>query len=787
VTRSLPALLLSLTPFPLSAATPDFNRHIQPIFEARCIKCHGPDDQNGGLRYDQKTAALAQADSGHHAIVPGNPAQSHLLKRITSTHKDEQMPPKGPRLSPAEIQTLTDWIQSGAPWPQAQSAPSASSTHWSFQPLSHPPIPAVKDPSWPRNPIDHFIQAKRDATGLTAVPDAPPHVLTRRLAYTLTGLPPNPSPPSDLPATIDSLLASPAYGERWARHWLDWARYADTAGDNSDYPIPQARLYRDYVIAAFNADLPYDRFLTEQLAGDLLPAASQEQKNRQTIATGYLALARRFGSLVERYPWHLTIEDTLDNLGRTVMGLTLSCARCHDHKFDPVSTRDYYGLYGFFASTQYPFPGLELFKAQHHFVPLLPQKELRAKLKPSFQQETARLTAELAKRLAEDEAQAIENARREKDASLAEQRRLKEDLDRNLKRTRNVGEALAGHLKKQPLIPTAYAVQDAQPVNARIHLKGEPDRPGAEVPRKFPDILGGHTLPAEIAAKTSGRLQLAQWITDAQNPLTARVIVNRVWQRHFGKGLVASTSDFGLRGEPPTHPELLDWLASDFIRHGWSLKHLHRRILTSRTWQMASIDTPENLASDPGNTRYWKFNRQRLDAESLRDTLLLISNQLDATPQIQSFPFPPVKDWQYTQHHPFKDDYPNHKRSIYQLTKRLTASPYLQTFDGPDPNVCTATRGTSITSLQALHFLNDETLHNAASAIAGQLLKTPRPPEQHLTRLHHLLFTRTPTSEEQTLLLSHLHTLHQKTQNTKATWTALTRALLRTNEFLYLD
>ncbi len=788
----LPQLLLLGVATSLNAA-PDFNRDIQPIFEAHCLKCHGPDEQNGGLRYDRKSGALVQADSGQAALVPGDPERSGLLQRITSTHKTERMPPKGERLLPQQIALLRDWIAAGAPWPEepvAVAETQPSSTHWAFQPVAEPPIPEVRDKTWPLNPIDHFIQAKREAAGLTPVADAEPEVLVRRLAYALTGLPPEryglATSSVDLAAATETLLASPHYGERWARHWLDWVRYADTAGDNSDYPIPQARLYRDYVIESFNKDLPYDRFLTEQLAGDLLPAANQAEKNRQTVATGYIALSRRFGSLIERYPWHVTIEDTLDNLGRTVMGLTLSCARCHDHKFDPIRMRDYYGLYGIFASTRYPQPGLELFKAQHHLVPLVPEAEVAAKLAP-FAKETARLEVELDKLLAECEAMARDNAARERTDSLAEQRQRKEAFDRLLLRVRKAGEALAAHLKKRPVLPTAYAVSEGRPGNARIQLRGEPERPGAEVSRKFPDILGGQTLPPEIAAKTSGRLQLAQWITDPNNPLTARVIVNRVWQRHFGRGLVATTSDFGLRGESPSHPELLDWLASDFLRHGSSLKHLHRRILASRTWRMASVDSEDNLASDPNNTLYWKFNRQRLDAESLRDTLLLLGGRLDLAPPQEAFPFPPMKDWGFTQHHPFKADYPSDKRSIYQMTKRLTASPYLQTFDGADPNACTAVRDSSVTALQALHFLNDASVHDAAQGLVKQLLQTPRPDEAQLVVLHHRLFARDPDPEEQILLLRHLNTLKQQTADSAQAWASLTRSLLRTNEFLYLD
>jgi hypothetical protein len=783
--RWLPALVcLSAS----AADAPDFTWDVRPILEAHCIKCHGPEEQNGGLRYDVKAAAFAQADSGRTAIVAGKPEDSELLRRVTATHKDEQMPPKGERLSPAEVETLRRWIDAGAAWPENSTPVAAArptSQHWAFQPIQEPPLPAVKDPGWARNEIDLFIQARREAAGLTPAPDAEPHALLRRLSYDLTGLPPAPSDQAHLPDLIEKLLSSKAYGERWARHWMDWVRYADTAGDNSDFPIPQAYLYRNYLIDSLNADVPYDRFLTEQIAGDLLPANSQEQRNRQVIATGYLAMARRFGSLVERYPWHLTIEDTIDNLGRTVMGLTLSCARCHNHKFDPVSMRDYYGLYGIFASTRYPFPGIELFQTQRDFVPLIPEREAAEKLAP-FENETAKLSADLDRLLAECEAKALDNANRERTADIEAQRRMKDELDAMLMRARKAGEKLAEHLKKMPALPTAYAVQDATPMNARLQMKGEPERPGAEVPRKFLDILGGQTLPKE-AQHGSGRLELARWITDPKNPLTARVIVNRVWQRHFGKGLVPSTSDFGLRGEKPTHPELLDWLALDFMRHRWSLKHLHRRIVSSRTYQMACADTPDNLASDPGNTLYWKFNRQRLDAESLRDTLLTLSGLLDPTPQTQPYPIPPSKDWKYTQHHPFKDDYPSNKRSVYLMTKRLTAKPYLQTFDGADANVCTATRDSSVTTLQALYFVNDDFLHEQAHLFAKRLLKEQTNDLQRLDQAYRLSLARSPSPEERALMLQHLQTVRARSKDEATAWASLTRSLFRLNEFLYLD
>ncbi|WP_166442730.1 PSD1 and planctomycete cytochrome C domain-containing protein [Phragmitibacter flavus] len=787
----------------------DFTRDIQPIFNQHCVKCHGPDEQNGALRYDSKVAAFSQADSGHHAIVPGDPTKSQLLARISSTHPKDQMPPKGDRLSQTEINLLTRWIQSGASWPESADAITANAdsepgkNHWSFQPLIPTPPPAVKDPSWPRSPLDQFIQAKRESVNLTPVSDAAPAALIRRATYDLTGLPPTvdevtafvkacdplANPQTAYAALIDRLLNRPTYGERWGRHWMDWIRYADTAGDNSDFPIPQAYLYRNYLIDAFNQDLPYAQFITEQLAGDLLPAANQEERNRLTIATGYLAMARRFGSLVEGYPQHLTIEDTLDNLGRTMLGLTISCARCHDHKFDPISARDYYGLYGIFASTRYPFPGIELFQTQRDLIPLIPASDVDKTLAP-HQKKTDQLTRALEDLLAKSEQRAIANAALETQTTIDQQRKAQRELQSLYLQTRKAGENLAAHLKQLPPIPAAYAVREAKPVNARIQIKGEPERPGAEVPRKFPDILGGQQLPPALANTTSGRLQLAQWITHPDNPLTARVIVNRIWQRHFGTGLVPTPSDFGLRGTPPTHPELLDWLAQEFLNNGGSIKHLHRLIMTSRTYQLSSHDQDHesNLTRDPTNQLLWKFNRQRLDAESIRDTLLLVSGQLDPTPQTKPYPIPPSKNWKYTQHHPFKDDYPSNKRSLYQLTKRLTAQPYTQTFDGPDPNVCTTTRDQSVTSLQALFFVNNDFLHQQATHLASNLTSLKLSDSQRLHHTYLTLLARPPTNDETQLLLSHLETLLHKTDHDPtAAWSSLIRSLLRTNEFIYID
>jgi mono/diheme cytochrome c family protein len=797
----------------------DFARDIQPIFQRHCVDCHGIDEQNGGLNLDQLTTLFAEAHSGQVPVVPGQPEESELIRRVLSRSEDERMPPDGERLTIRDVQLLRSWIKQGAAKPSAPGSESpqaesadGSKSFWSFQPVRDVEPPEVREEEWAGHAIDRFLQAKRESMGLRPVQEAEPLVLLRRVTYDLSGLPPTPEEAADFSDAveqrgmekafaelIDELLNRPTYGQRWGRHWMDWVRYADTAGDNSDFPIPQAYLYRNYIIDAFNDDLPYDRFVVEQIAGDLLPAQTQELRNRQVIATGYLAMARRFGSLVERYPWHLTIEDTIDNIGRTMLGLTVSCARCHDHKFDPISMRDYYGLYGIFASTQYPFPGIELFQAQDDLVPLIPGDEAEALLKP-YQEKTDQLRGELERLLEECEQRALENTARESQVSLAEQRRMQDELDAMLLKARKAGEALAKHLKEVPDIPAAYAVREGTPHNARIQIKGEPFRPGAEVPRRFPTVLGGHLLAPETAEESSGRLQLAQWITDPANPLTARVIVNRIWQRHFGTGLVPSTSDFGLRGESPTHPELLDWLASEFVRQGWSIKKLHRIILTSQAYHLASNDSADNLNRDPTNRYYWKFSRQRLDAESIRDTLLYISGQLDLAPQTEPYPIPPEKEWTYTQHHPFKDDYPSNKRSVYLMTKRLTAKPYFQTFDGPDPNVCTSNRGQSVTALQALYFVNDEFVHEQAQRFAEILLEKGLSDEDGIRYAFSTTLTRSPSSAEMQLLTEHLAAVRDQfaddvAQHGQATgggvggreWTSLVRSLFRVNEFLYLD
>jgi hypothetical protein len=800
-----------------SAGEDFFERLVRPLLVTHCYECHSAQakELKGGLRLDFKGGWEKGGHSGP-ALVPGDPENSLLIKAIRHTEKDLRMPPVSDsrkQLPMEQILVLEQWVKMGAPDPRTEAAALASkpdgSKHWAFQSVSNPAVPKVKNKSWPRSPIDQFLLAKLEEKKLKPASDTDKRTLIRRATFDLIGLPPTPEEvaafvgdksPAAFEKVVERLLASPHYGERWGRHWMDLVRYADTAGDNSDYPVPQLYLYRNYIIDSFNRDKPYDQFLREQLAGDLLPAKDQAQRNDQTIATGYIASARRFGSVVDRYPQHLTIEDTLDNMGRAFMGLTLSCARCHDHKFEPLSVQDYYGLYGIFASTRYAFPGIELLKVQKDFVPLIPKAEYEAMMLPfqAKEKELQKIHDDLAEQRRKLEADNVKlDAAIKAATDEAERQKLSDDnaklhvkIDELRGSVRRAAEKIEAHKKTAPTVAMAYAVQDDKGANAKIQLRGEPDRLGAEVPRKFLDILGGHKLPAEQAS-ASGRRALADWIADAKNPLTARVMVNRIWQHHFGNGLVRTPNDFGLRGEQPTHPELLDWLAHRFVADGWSVKQMHRHIMLSRAYQMASMDDPKQLAADPDNNWLWKFNRRRLDAEAVRDTLLMLSGSLDLSPMTEPHPFPEVEKWTFTQHHPFKDVYPSNRRSIYLMQKRLTAMPYFQTFDGADANATTPARDTSVTTLQALYLMNDEFVHQQAGKFAERLLRDRADDSTRLELAFELVLGRAPTTEERVQSGQYLQTLADRLKDSngsaKEVWASYARVLLRLNEFLYID
>jgi mono/diheme cytochrome c family protein len=794
------------------AAVQFFESKVRPILAENCYKCHGPERQKGGLRLDSSAALREGANSGP-IIVVGKPKDSVLIRAVNHDGT-KKMPPKT-KLKPEEIAALTEWVEKGAPWPEVHSAhldiEKAKQTYWAFQPVKDTPCRGVKDTAWPQSPIDYFILAKLEEKGLRPAPPADKRTLIRRATFDLLGLPPAPEAiddflndqrPDAYERVIDRLLASPHYGERWGRHWLDLVRYADTAGDNSDFPVPQAYKYRNWVIQAFNRDKPYDQFLREQIAGDLMPAANDQDRYAKAIATGYLANARRFGgykdddAIYPRYPWHLTIEDTIDNLGRTVLGLTINCARCHDHKFDPITNEDYYALYGFFQSTRYPWPGIEDDKVPGDFVPLVGPEEV-AKAQNERQEKISTLDAEK-KRLEGDQAAADKTLQeavkgdKDKGATLvAEAKKRLEQLDKAVGAAKTELDVLT----KRPLpFEMAYAVAEGKKKvgNAHIQIKGNPERPGKEVPRHFPLVLGGQALSADV--RGSGRLQLAQWLTDPANPLTARVMVNRIWQHHFGKGIVATPSDFGTRGTPPTHPELLDFLTARFTAGGWSVKAMHRLIMLSRTYQLASRDDEANAKVDINNDYLWRFNRHRLDVESIRDTLLAVSGALDRS-MGGPHPFPDQTTWDFSEHKPFTAVYETQRRSVYLMTQRFQRHPLMALFDGPDTNASTATRITSTTPPQALFLMNSPFVHQQAKKLAERVL-ADRPDDAGRTeRVYQLALGRSATAEEQSEAKDYLARVREKLrtagvpaeQHAARAWQSLVRGMFLTSEFIYVE
>ncbi|MBZ5625840.1 MAG: DUF1549 and DUF1553 domain-containing protein, partial [Acidobacteriia bacterium] len=628
--------------------------------------------------------------------------------------------------------------------------------------------------------IDAFIKAKLDEKKLVPQPRASRLALIRRATYDLTGLPPSPeqidaflkdTSPQAFEKVVDRLLASQQYGERWGRHWLDVVRYADTAGDNADFPVPSMYRYRNWVIAAFNSDKPYDQFLREQLAGDILASAKDKEDFQQkTIATGYLANSRRFGSRAAEF--HLTIDDTIDNLGKGILGLTVGCARCHDHKFDPIPTTDYYALYGIFKSSNYAHTGTEIYPHTYGFVALNPEqadqlKELETQL------------SGLDNRIEDMKAGRI------KFATPEEKRKAEQE---NQDKSRRLS-------AQYPYLQKAFAVTEGKPVDARIMVRGEPQTLGPPAPRGFLTILGGQKLPPE--EKGSGRLELAQWITDPRNPLTARVMANRIWLWHFGQGIVATPDDFGTRGEAPCNPKLLDYLASRFVEGGWSIKKMHRSIMLSRTYQMAGGDNPQDALKDPKNQYFWKFSRRRLDAEEIRDSLLAVSGNLDPAPGGEH-PFPPEMQWKYTQHQPFlgaEEKYANNKRSVYLMQQRIRRQPFLDLFDGPDPNAETGVRPLTTTALQALYTMNDPFFHAQADAVAVRVAMENGTDLARLRYAFRLLYGRSPAPDEvreaRQFLASARKSLEGTAlpdyQRTREVWASLMRVLLSSNEFLTVD
>jgi hypothetical protein len=973
-----------------------FESKVRPILVQRCEKCHGPKKQEGGLRLDQKSGWTRGGDQGT-AIVPGKPEESLLIKAVGYSNQDLKMPPSG-KLPQRELAALVEWVKLGAfdprdggPVKVGGMTLTEAKRFWSLQPLIRPSVPtSSRGGPNAHNPVDAFMLAGLEKAGLTPLPPADKRALIRRATYDLTGLPPTPEDVDRFinddaldafARVVDRLLASPHYGERWGRHWLDLVRYADTAGENTDHPLPHAWKYRNWVINAFNRDMPYDEFVRGQIAGDIMAGdGPPDAYGDRVVATGFLAIARRFGHDIDK-DMYLTLEDVIDTTSKVFLGLSVGCARCHAHKYDPISAEDYYALYGIFDSTRFSFPGCEPNPMPRDLVPLTPEGLWKETIKPHQDRlaaldiglrPLADLRAALAKRLAglspgsprvlacgeiddggsqfmmtADGKTAIDidvrvgqmlrlvvfaRGNHGADSTKVEweiderggsrrhwgltrdalhgllMRNPQPDaegpraawyfvdarpggnlLDESIRdlagnaglhawrsgdtpsvflnatdrpiaawtslpahsffvhpaadgpvgvawlspldgavtmsgriadvhpggpdgvawrlecvaegaahtlaalgelatRQQSIARERALLIASQPRREFAYAVTEGTARDARLHVRGDPEKPGAVVPRRWLEVLGGQPVSA---GSGSGRRQLAQWLTASGNPLAARVMVNRIWQYHFGKGLVTTPNDFGSRGQPPTHPELLDWLAAELVDSGWKIKTMHRLIMLSDAFQRSSSVSAARREVDPENRLYWRFNRARLSAEELRDSLLAVCGQLDSRPG-GPHPFPTESTWSFTQHNPFSADYQTNRRAVYLMVKRNRRDLFLSLFDGADPNATTPERQETTVPTQALYVLNSSFFHDQSAHFADQILAEPDLAAR-LDLAFRLALQRSPTTADRARARQFLADYSIVLSDSPAprrpglAWAALARVLLGSNEFIYLD
>lgn len=740
------ALVAWKTPVPAvpPSVPADYHNEVRPIFDRYCVRCHGPDRQQADLRLDTRRGILRGGVTGP-AVIPGDPDGSPLLRALG--RQDEvlpAMPPEGePRPGRRELDILQSWILHGADGPheEHEQAARAGSSHWAFQPIRRPAAPCVEPGEWLRQPIDAFILAQLDAHQLAPAPEADPETLLRRVYLDLIGLPPTPEEvdafladdrPDAYERVVDRLLASPHYGERWARRWLDVARYADSNGYTRDMPR-EIWPYRDWVIAALNANMPFDQFVIEQLAGDLLPSPTLDQ----LVATGFhrnTLFNEEGGTDPEQFRVERTV-DRVNTTGTVFLGLSVGCAQCHDHKFDPLSQREYYQLFAFFNNADEPridVPTREqiaLGEPERRRALLARiaelEKELddkKEELEKAEMEWEARLTEEEKKQLPFQVLNAIQLARQDRTPEL---NRHLYDYFKRLPQTRQMFPVLeqVETLRTQlPQFATTLVMKERKELRpTHIHVRGDFLRPGALVEPAVPAVLP----PIEARGPRADRLDLAHWLVDPRHPLTARVTVNRVWQDFFGRGLVETENDFGLQGTPPSHPELLDWLAAAF-QENWDLKRLHRAIVTSAAYRQSSRTTAIAAERDPRNVWLSHQNRIRLDAELIRDSALAVSGLLTRVIGGASvYPPQPEGVFDFTQDKkpwPTATGADRYRRAMYTHLWRSSLYPSLAVFDFPDANVTCTRRVRSNTPLQALTLSNDILIVESARQLARSVL-----------------------------------------------------------------
>ncbi|MEO6725713.1 MAG: PSD1 and planctomycete cytochrome C domain-containing protein [Blastocatellia bacterium] len=911
-----------------------FEKRVRPVLMANCAKCHNPKAKMADL--DLTTAeGFARGGESGPIINKSKPEESRLLKVIGFEDK-LKMPPAG-KLKAEEIAAIAEWVKMGAPWPNAKSETVAATDEakwakttrefteeelkfWAFQPMANPAAPKVKNSAWVKSPIDAFILAELEKKNLRPAPPADKLTLLRRATYDLTGLPPTETAIKDFIAdtspkafekVIERLLASTAYGEKWGRNWLDVARYADSTGNDEDHRYPHAWRYRDYVIESFNNDLPYDQFVREQIAGDLLPAPNGQEVNRRgIIATGFLSLGAKALAQQDKVRMLYDVYDEqVDVTSKAFLGLTMACARCHNHKFDPILTKDYYSMIGIFASTR-------SFKSPKEFVsvpltkPLVPkaeyavyektlkehrasekklqlaqeeivdrQKEARIeKLKPrlaDYLMAARRVYQDSVK--AEDVAKAsnldptllkkwadylkpgavprqhlLEWHNAENPAATAQayqqrfiarlegwhakvsdwrakyQKALAENKSLPDKPTFAAGEdrffqqiylsgkgpfsvdegdktkftaeefaeiarlkkELEAMKKKTPAEPEmACAVEDGELVAQQVFVRGDHNNPTEDAPKATPAILAYHSKPQQFGTG-SGRLEMAEWLTQPEHPLTARVMANRIWQWHFGEGLVRTPDNFGKMGERPTHPELLDWLSREFVRSGWSIKAMHRILMLSSAYQMSSELTPETSSADPENRLLSRFNRRRLMVEEMRDGLLAIDGSMDwmMGGTLQSGTGTDGEnDGKRLSLNPEKLT----RRSVYVPLRRANLPTLLNLFDFGDATAMSGKRQLTNVATQALFWMNSEFVTDRSHKFAEQLLKDkPLSDAERVKTAYLRILNRAATEDEIANALGYISGFKQKLTGDAAelkAWQSFCRVLMASNEFIYVD
>ena len=716
-----------------SSAEIDFTKQVQPILAKKCFACHGPDEAESSLSFTDQKSAFAKADSGEHAIVAGNVDASQLFARITSTDEDHRMPPEGDALSPEEIAIIKAWIQEGAEW----------SKHWAFVPPSDFDPPAVDNADWKSNPIDSFVYASLQSNGIQPNAIADKATLVRRAYYDLLGLPPTAAQVkafvdddrSDAYAKlVDELLKSPHYGERWGRQWLDLVRYAETNSYERDGPKPNAWKYRDYVIKSFNDDKPYDQFVQEQIAGDEVDDVTTET----LTATGYYRLGIWDDEPVDAMQARFDgLDDIIMTTSQVFLGLTINCARCHDHKIDPIPQKDYYSMLSFFEDlTPYGVRG-----NQKGFNQIdISTDDLRQKYTASsdlirrLEKEQRDIEQIGIKKMSAPDQRITEGPRRDRNRVLKE--KLKDNLDADQwKKYQGLKKQLSEAQKASKTLPPRESVLGLAQYRkidkpTFVLFRGNPHSPSDEVSVAFPSIFGDEapSVPATTdSPSAAGRRKiLAKWITSPDNMLSARVMANRIWQNHFGRGIVRSSNNFGQLGTPPTHPKLLDWLANQFVTKKWSIKDMHRLIMTSRTYQMSSGPNEAGLAKDPANDLLWRFDARRLSAEEVRDSMLAINGSLNRkvygpsiypklSREVLQGQSRPGSGWGNS------SEADRNRRSVYIHVKRSLLEPMLSAFDFPDPDLTCEARFNTLQPGQALALLNGEFSHQQAMQLVGAI------------------------------------------------------------------